>query len=97
MIPRPPKFTLFPYTTLFRSSVVLPEAVVVARRLGRSDRAAARLRASRLRARGHAHDRQGGPRHLPRPCLEPRRVGEDRTSTRVNSSHPDISYELFCS
>src|SRR6267154_2899283 len=59
MIRRPPRSTLFPYTTLFRSAVDPP----------------------RPAAGGHR-----------------RRVGPtaDRKSTRLNSSHPSISYAVFC-
>src|SRR5688572_31464361 len=67
MIRRPPRSTLFPYTTLFRSTVRLK---------------------------------------IFAPCLAPKRVGdlapldphrrEDRKSTRLNSSHSQISYAVFC-
>src|SRR2546430_12998334 len=69
MIRRPPRSTLFPYTTLFRS----------ARRQGRR-RVRDRGLAGRVRERG---DR--------RACA-PR----DRKSTRLNSSHSQISYAVFC-
>src|SRR5687768_17994778 len=85
MIRRPPRSTLFPYTTLFRS-----------RRLGQAG-----LRASPHRRRGpRAHgSSQAGPlraaHHLGggRP---PREAGGDRKSTRLNSSHGYISYAVFC-
>src|SRR5690349_94491 len=69
LIPLPPTFTLFPYTTLFRSHEILgardpdPEAV------------------------------------LPRLWHQRRRVApqhRDRKSTRLNSSHVEISYAVFC-
>src|SRR5438445_3781219 len=70
MIRRPPRSTLFPYTTLFRSLDVVRE------------------------------------RHLPPPCGRGRpregpRAGRgvlrgDRKSTRLNSSHANISYAVFC-
>src|SRR2546430_8982320 len=75
MIRRPPRSTLFPYTTLFRS---------VGRRAG-TDRAAA----------------AAGPGRFPGtqgfgPCI-PESPGErDRKSTRLNSSHSQISYAVFC-
>src|SRR6201989_2582371 len=62
MIRRPPRSTLFPYTTLFRSA-----------RLRRHPGQAARL---------------------PPPGDEPR--NQDRKSTRLNSSHVEISYAVFC-
>src|SRR2546427_6631484 len=78
MIRRPPRSTLFPYTTLFRSPP--PPA----RTLG-----------SCLRSRS------AGP--CRRPCRTARRraagsrgAGGDRKSTRLNSSHSQISYAVFC-
>src|SRR3712207_8850697 len=68
MIRRPPRSTLFPYTTLFRSA---------AREAVEHDEHAAHLV-----ARG-AH-RLDGP------------DGRDRKSTRLNSSHANISYAVFC-
>src|SRR5438270_2242083 len=62
MIRRPPRSTLFPYTTLFRSP------------WGRSQ--------------GEDHD------HVPGPGDESSRT--DRKSTRLNSSHSQISYAVFC-
>src|SRR5256885_17138393 len=66
MIRRPPRSTLFPYTTLFRSIAVPAE------------------RAPQARPRRA----DAGP--------GPRRVGRDRKSTRLNSSHLVISYAVFC-
>src|SRR2546430_7028246 len=72
MIRRPPRSTLFPYTTLFRSypaPVVVPDANLV----------------------GHVRvvtQHQAGPA-LPQ-------IGQDRKSTRLNSSHSQISYAVFC-
>src|SRR5690348_17505153 len=73
MIRRPPRSTLFPYTTLFRSGHGPGHA--------RARRAVARRRPRRGPGRGG--DRPLGPR-------------EDRKSTRLNSSHPSISYAVFC-
>src|SRR4051794_41555588 len=64
MIRRPPRSTLFPYTTLFRSSTVgkaAEESVLIACSFGSPE--------------------SGSP---------------DRKSTRLNSSHPSISYAVFC-
>src|SRR5438876_8754390 len=64
LIRRPPRSTLFPYTTLFRSS------------------------------------RGSGPPPLPTPAPPRGSTGtgapRDRKSTRLNSSHPSISYAVFC-
>src|SRR2546430_4809472 len=74
MIRRPPRSTLFPYTTLFRSdAVVLHEDARWVRR-------GVRLRGPH--GRGRALDRPGEHR--------------DRKSTRLNSSHSQISYAVFC-
>src|SRR3712207_7064375 len=70
MIRRPPRSTLFPYTTLFRS----------------------------------ASDQYGGLWRFPAPppgqALDPAKIekvpAEDRKSTRLNSSHANISYAVFC-
>src|SRR5688572_33060602 len=77
MIRRPPRSTLFPYTTLFRS----------AGRAGRRAAVPARGRRGRP-GDGHLHLR------LDR-AAQGRRVG-DRKSTRLNSSHSQISYAVFC-
>src|SRR2546427_3531177 len=65
MIRRPPRSTLFPYTTLFRSALLRPHH-------------AARAIAGGLAACHPGHDRP------------------DRKSTRLNSSHSQISYAVFC-
>src|SRR3712207_7931536 len=91
MIRRPPRSTLFPYTTLFRSRD---------RRLPHQ-----RRREHRGGTRGHPHpghlDRRGRhrPARHPRPRRRhrPERVPRaDRKSTRLNSSHANISYAVFC-
>src|SRR5690349_23303221 len=73
MIPRPPRSTLFPYTTLFRSHEL--------------------YRATLLAAR----DQHGLTFLQPGRFLEPGALEEaDRKSTRLNSSHVEISYAVFC-
>src|SRR3712207_8535894 len=90
MIRRPPRSTLFPYTTLFRSRG--RRAVRRARRAGAErDLGAARAR--------HRAGRGGlGPHARGRPevDLPGREVRRDRKSTRLNSSHANISYAVFC-
>src|SRR3712207_8368337 len=78
MIRRPPRSTLFPYTTLFRSD--------------REDQH--RDDARRERRAGTFHDTQLTIVRCPRPgvCSSP----ADRKSTRLNSSHANISYAVFC-
>src|SRR3712207_7473467 len=85
MIRRPPRSTLFPYTTLFRSSAVRrrrgPSATSPApRRVVRTDRGPARHLVV----------------HVALPGDQPPRGRQDRKSTRLNSSHANISYAVFC-
>src|SRR3712207_7806588 len=81
MIRRPPRSTLFPYTTLFRSHRGPGRPV---RRL-RPRQAAVRPEAVAVRQRaGRPPAREGG------------RQAGDRKSTRLNSSHANISYAVFC-
>src|SRR3712207_7707074 len=96
MIRRPPRSTLFPYTTLFRSAV-RGGALRGERRADRGDRD------DRGRdfdvARAGARRALDGARRA-RPLLQRvRRFEEacrDRKSTRLNSSHANISYAVFC-
>src|SRR3712207_8018431 len=87
MIRRPPRSTLFPYTTLFRSAEYselrhagyyhLPD---------QPERTARRTSHSRFR---FLHGKRG--------CqVVPQTSGVDRKSTRLNSSHANISYAVFC-
>src|SRR5256885_9987029 len=84
MIRRPPRSTLFPYTTLFRSQGV-----------GYPDGARVIDVAGCVVAPGfvdlHCHLREPGQDHK-----ETLRSGLDRKSTRLNSSHLVISYAVFC-
>src|SRR5438045_4913108 len=88
MTPRPPRSTLFPYTTLFRS----PQD----RRPELTDEAAERRRDHPRAAAGRGHrcgDRLGRSDHR---ALPGRTGRPDRKSTRLNSSHLGISYAVFC-
>src|SRR2546430_7188167 len=80
MIRRPPRSTLFPYTTLFRSQSDLPR---------RHRRAAHRIRSHLVGNRGARAHHHGERDHVVR-CRG------DRKSTRLNSSHSQISYAVFC-
>src|SRR3712207_8610524 len=88
MIRRPPRSTLFPYTTLFRSLE------------GGAADGAARRRSLRARAqvRGSLGESvRPGRRHAPaEPVPARQRAARDRKSTRLNSSHANISYAVFC-
>src|SRR3712207_7385094 len=82
MIRRPPRSTLFPYTTLFRSSTV-------------ADELDGRIAVGRVNV-----DAQPGIAQALRVQAVPLVVmilqGQDRKSTRLNSSHANISYAVFC-
>src|SRR2546430_11462320 len=75
MIRRPPRSTLFPYTTLFRS-------------LHAQRRTQTRV------GQGIAGLQRQRPAVTGRRCIEPSEL--DRKSTRLNSSHSQISYAVFC-
>src|SRR5690348_18193814 len=77
MIRRPPRSTLFPYTTLFRSEEA-PSSYAV---IGRYVLDPAVFDVLRRTAPGRGGEIQ---------------LTEDRKSTRLNSSHPSISYAVFC-
>src|SRR5256885_3029585 len=94
MILRPPRSTLFPYTTLFRSTLIYvlqgdKEPVTASRiaaMMGQSNgqvhRQLQKLLDRKLVKRERVRNRQGR--------------GQDRKSTRLNSSHLVISYAVFC-
>src|SRR5438876_7621947 len=83
--------TLFPYTTLFRSGVAaaVPEEL---------PHRAAGVGGDVLERRGFRRggDDHGRVRHGPRVLEDLDDLGQDRKSTRLNSSHPSISYAVFC-
>src|SRR5947209_12325549 len=88
MIRRPPRSTLFPYTTLFRSTHRRDEGKP--RR-----RARVSVRAGLRVVRGGCRGRSPVLRHpLGRKTFN--RDDGDRKSTRLNSSHANISYAVFC-
>src|SRR2546428_6260021 len=80
MIRRPPRSTLFPYTTLFRSVGGAPEPFPGRPAPGRPSRA----------------DNGCSQPAVPAPALPPGISRLDRKSTRLNSSHDQISYAVFC-
>src|SRR5438067_7399050 len=90
MIPPPPRSTLFPYTTLFRSSLFRFEAAtreVLAAACATTQTFPRQLRRGRLFGRSRLRCRRFWS------CTFRRR---DRKSTRLNSSHVSISYAVFC-
>src|SRR3712207_8585359 len=93
MIRRPPRSTLFPYTTLFRSC---PRRRPQHLRLGRGQPVVAGTDLDPTGSNTTRLDLAVQLAHHPR--LQRRLVGrmEDRKSTRLNSSHANISYAVFC-
>src|SRR5258705_9904013 len=90
MIRRPPRSTLFPYTTLFRSHF-----------RNRVSKISARLGGEIRRIDAAAWDKLANPDALPLPHPFTRHaflasLSQDRKSTRLNSSHLGISYAVFC-
>src|SRR3712207_7243421 len=83
MIRRPPRSTLFPYTTLFRSH----NQRIRATQIGLVVTMVA-LAAMEVYAREVIHKAKCAPRKIP--------ASTDRKSTRLNSSHANISYAVFC-
>src|SRR2546427_6474973 len=81
MIRRPPRSTLFPYTTLFRSDAGPIHADPVER-----DGLVAAAHGAELREAGRR----------PLRFVDEHALGADRKSTRLNSSHSQISYAVFC-
>src|SRR4051794_41418458 len=79
MIRRPPRSTLFPYTTLFRSEVHFEREIFH----GEASSQVAHYRWSH----------EAVPRFT---CPDIGGKNRDRKSTRLNSSHPSISYAVFC-
>src|SRR3989442_5734068 len=91
MIRRPPRSTLFPYTTLFRS---LALDVVLGIELVHELAAAAVLHPGIHLAGGQAEGH--GAAEGEDVVLAGEVIGRDRKSTRLNSSHVRISYAVFC-
>src|SRR5260221_412000 len=90
MIRRPPRSTLFPYTTLFRSRIgdpAVPAAELATKQFTH--------RPCVLRADGKDH-RRCTPLKFFKHGARSSRVNRDRKSTRLNSSHTVISYAVFC-
>src|SRR5689334_24285550 len=88
---RPPRSTLFPYTTLFRSSSHSLEKLDVLLHL----RHLAELAVTGMRAGQGEAGLLEQRLDLLRPGA-PEQVARDRKSTRLNSSHSSISYAVFC-
>src|SRR3712207_7038385 len=90
MIRRPPRSTLFPYTTLFRS---------VDPRLARVEPVGQRERREPAGEHGRERLERVAPAHTREPQVggdQEQQDAADRKSTRLNSSHANISYAVFC-
>src|SRR3712207_7363927 len=90
MIRRPPRSTLFPYTTLFRSE---GERVMILAPLVRGRKGEFKKELEKLNKDGYLRARIDGEL---RALDEEIKLDKDRKSTRLNSSHANISYAVFC-
>src|SRR3712207_8286199 len=91
MIRRPPRSTLFPYTTLFRSDLLVEAADVGVADVGHLlEHEVLDLRS------GELLQQQPGAAVHEDGVARPQLLVEDRKSTRLNSSHANISYAVFC-
>src|SRR3712207_7763379 len=94
MIRRPPRSTLFPYTTLFQSQPPARRQADGPRLLGHGGRGPRRAHVHLLaRPARPASDRPAQEDLMERIQVE---LAADRKSTRLNSSHANISYAVFC-
>src|SRR5207248_4043408 len=90
--PPPPRTTLFPYTTLFRSS----DPPKLNRKLNHTISVIVDRLVVRAADRGRLSDSVETALKLAEGNVEVTRQDEDRKSTRLNSSHRTISYAVFC-
>src|SRR3712207_7097575 len=94
MIRRPPRSTLFPYTTLFRSGSGHQEDVVVDAQRHQNTKANSGNPGSEpSKPKAYSNSSAEMPMAAPN---ERTTVPRDRKSTRLNSSHANISYAVFC-
>src|SRR2546430_13078666 len=89
MIRRPPRSTLFPYTTLFRS---IPDGNAIDEALGQGSSSEV---CANERSSGEVGSLKIGSGEVGSLKIGSGEVG-DRKSTRLNSSHSQISYAVFC-
>src|SRR3712207_7250044 len=95
MIRRPPRSTLFPYTTLFRSLVPEHGEEFVLGAVGRFGLPPRRLGVGE-QPRVVQRQRGAAPEFLDQGAVVLAERAADRKSTRLNSSHANISYAVFC-
>src|SRR3712207_6928058 len=91
MIRRPPRSTLFPYTTLFRSRILAQAANEF-----RDGLFELQVPGGHTTVTQESCPSGAGERRLAEAVLELLVGPEDRKSTRLNSSHANISYAVFC-
>src|SRR3712207_9015942 len=89
MIRRPPRSTLFPYTTLFRSHPLLAQSDGRRLKMGPGRIDVGRVPETELDDHGRCDPHEVGDLVVPDEAA-------DRKSTRLNSSHANISYAVFC-
>src|SRR3712207_8127200 len=95
MIRRPPRSTLFPYTTLFRSKMITVNCQCrTEKSVRRASPVTGAVSSGRI-GQPSAAGEVGHHAHA-RPLVEVGRAVGDRKSTRLNSSHANISYAVFC-
>src|SRR2546430_11146384 len=97
MIRRPPRSTLFPYTTLFRSAAADLSAQLTSS-LAERDRLTGQLRDADAIVSADKEKIELQLREIEslRRDLDALKSAQDRKSTRLNSSHSQISYAVFC-
>src|SRR2546430_7435472 len=95
MIRRPPRSTLFPYTTLFRSEIIILTVDVAVRNSWIAVEKQSRRRVRVQVGLCACHERALGKITAPAKVVALRQE-RDRKSTRLNSSHSQTSYAVFC-
>src|SRR3712207_7324442 len=92
MIRRPPRSTLFPYTTLFRSPKAAPALALISPLSVREESSRTPPSDAATKSRNSGDGRSGRDLNSGWYC----EATKDRKSTRLNSSHANISYAVFC-
>src|SRR5689334_24538567 len=92
MLRRPPRSTLFPYTTLFRSEAEMAEGAAAVPRIASGVPFASKLLGRQPKRTDHVDEHAACTPDA--ACLPIQH--RDRKSTRLNSSHSSISYAVFC-
>src|SRR5947199_6069230 len=98
MLPTPPRATLFPYTTLFRSPTTLAEHYIIADQCVKAGMKLVSLAPRFIGEFEKGVDYKGDLKALEKSLGDHAAIAQqlDRKSTRLNSSHLGISYAVFC-